>query len=50
MNPNKTPRGKGDFTPIADTMRESGQALAQNVGITKGMKGSRSGCGDGTTA
>src|SRR5438552_7778197 len=50
MNPNKALWEKGDFTRIADTMRESGHALVQGLGITKGMKVLDLGCGDGTTA
>src|SRR5437763_3798849 len=49
-NPNKARWEKGDFTRIADTMRESGKALVQTLGITKGMKVLDLGCGDGTTA
>src|SRR5256885_6982539 len=49
-NPNKALWEKGDFTRIADTMRESGEALVQRLGITKGMKVLDLGCGDGTTA
>ena len=50
MNPNKTLWEKGDFTHIADTMRESGEALVQRLGVTKGLKVLDLGCGDGTTA
>jgi ubiquinone/menaquinone biosynthesis C-methylase UbiE len=50
MNPNKALWEKGDFTRIADTMRESGDTLVQRLGITKGMKVLDLGCGDGTTA
>src|SRR5438552_9900121 len=50
MNPNKALWEKGDFTRIAGTMRESGEALVQRLGITKGMKVLDLGCGDGTTA
>src|SRR5213076_2358385 len=50
MNPNRTLWEKGDFTRIAETMRESGHALVQRLGITKGMKVLDMGCGDGTTA
>jgi len=50
MNPNKALWEKGDFTKIAETMRESGTALAESLGITKGMKVLDLGCGDGTTA
>lgn len=49
-NPNKALWEKGDFTRIADTMRESGEALVQTFGITKGLKVLDLGCGDGTTA
>ena len=50
VNPNKALWEKGDFTRIADTMRESGAALVQRLGITKGLKVLDLGCGDGTTA
>ena len=50
MNPNKVLWEKGDSTRIAETMRESGHALVQRLGITKGMKVLDLGCGDGTTA
>src|SRR6266478_4343344 len=50
MNPNKALWEKGDFTRIAETMRASGEALVQRVGITKGLKVLDLGCGDGTTA
>ena len=49
-NPNKALWEKGDFTRIANTMRESGEALVQTLGITKGLKVLDLGCGDGTTA
>ncbi len=49
-NPNKALWEKGDFTRIAATMRESGEALVQRLGITKGLKVLDLGCGDGTTA
>src|SRR6266513_1988991 len=50
VNQNKALWEKGDFTRIADTMRESGEALVQRLGITKGLKVLDVGCGDGTTA
>ena len=50
MNPNKALWEKGDFTRIAETMRESGEQLVSSLGITKGMKVLDLGCGDGTTA
>ena len=49
-NPNKALWEKGDFTQIADTMRESGVELVSKLGITKGLKVLDLGCGDGTTA
>ena len=50
MNPNKELWEKGDFTRIAATMRESGEALVQRIGVKPGMKVLELGCGDGTTA
>jgi SAM-dependent methyltransferase len=50
MNPNKALWEKGDFTCIAETMRESGDALVETFGITKGLNVLDLGCGDGTTA
>src|SRR5262245_36760400 len=50
MNPNQALWEKGDFTRIAASMRESGEALVERLGITKGMKVLDLGCGDGTTA
>ena len=50
MNPNKALWEKGDFTRIAASMRESGEALVRKLGITKGLKVLDLGCGDGTTA
>src|SRR4029450_9997880 len=49
-NPNKALWEKGDFTRIAETMRESGEALVQRLGITKGLKVLDLGGGGGTTA
>jgi alkyl hydroperoxide reductase subunit AhpC/2-polyprenyl-3-methyl-5-hydroxy-6-metoxy-1,4-benzoquinol methylase len=49
-NPNKALWEKGDFTRIAESMRESGEALVQRLGITTGLKVLDLGCGDGTTA
>src|SRR3954453_11635028 len=50
MNPNQALWEKGDFTRIAVTMRESGDALVATLGITPGMQVLDLGCGDGTTA
>jgi len=50
MNPNKALWEKGDFTRIAQSMRESGETLAKGLGIAKGLKVLDLGCGDGTTA
>lgn len=50
INPNKALWEKGDFTKIAESMRDSGAALVAQLGIAKGMKVLDLGCGDGTTA
>jgi SAM-dependent methyltransferase len=49
-NPNKALWEKGDFTRIAASMRESGEALVRELGITDGLQVLDLGCGDGTTA
>lgn len=50
INPNRALWEKGDFTRIAETMRESGEELVDTLGIEKGMDLLDLGCGDGTTA
>jgi len=50
VNPNKALWEKGDFTRIAESMRESGEALVATLGISKGLRVLDLGCGDGTTA
>ena len=50
MNANKALWEKGDFTRIAASMRESGEALVATLGITEGLEVLDLGCGDGTTA
>jgi SAM-dependent methyltransferase len=50
VNPNKALWEKGDFTRIAESMRESGEALVMTLGITDGLDVLDVGCGDGTTA
>lgn len=50
MNPNKALWEKGDFTQLAECMRESGDALIEAIGIGPGMRVLDLGCGDGTTA
>jgi SAM-dependent methyltransferase len=50
MNPNQALWEKGDFTRIAAGMRDSGAALVDRLGITKGLRVLDLGCGDGTTA
>ena len=50
MNPNKALWEKGDFTRIAASTRESGEALVEKLAITKGLEVLDLGCGDGTTA
>ena len=39
MNPNKALWEKGDFTRIAETMRESGEALVAKIGVNKDLEG-----------
>src|ERR1700722_15133717 len=50
MNPNKMLWEKGDFTKLAETMRDSGTALVAQLGISKGLRVLDLGCGDGNTA
>ena len=50
MNPNKALWEKGDFTRIAASMRESGEALVNSLGLKEGLSVLDLGCGDGTTA
>jgi SAM-dependent methyltransferase len=49
-NPNKALWEKGDFTRIAASMRESGEALVRDLGVSEGLRVLDLGCGDGTTA
>ncbi|MGU3495702.1 class I SAM-dependent methyltransferase [Xanthobacteraceae bacterium A53D] len=50
MNPNKALWEKGDFSRIAVSMRDSGEALVADLGIGMGTRMLDLGCGDGTTA
>src|SRR5438552_224283 len=50
INPNKALWEKGDFTRIAESMRESGEELRNTAGITDGLDVLDLGSGDGTTA
>lgn len=50
INPNKALWEKGDFTQISATMVASGERLASQFNVKKGMKVLDVGCGDGTTA
>jgi len=50
MNLNKALWEKGDFTQIAESIRESSTALVAQLGITKGLKVLDLACGDGNTA
>jgi ubiquinone/menaquinone biosynthesis C-methylase UbiE len=50
INPNQALWEKGDFTRIAATMRESGEALVQRIGIRRGLSVLDLGSGDGTAA
>ncbi len=49
-NPNQALWEKGDFTRIAESMRESGEAIVQGLGAVGGLQVLDLGCGDGTTA
>ena len=49
-NPNKALWEKGDFTRIARTMRESGEALVRSIGVAPSERVLDLGSGDGTTA
>jgi SAM-dependent methyltransferase len=49
-NPNKALWEQGDFTRIAASMRGSGAALVEELGIAPGTRVLDLGCGDGTTA
>ena len=49
-NPNQALWEKGDFTRIAASMRESGEALVGKLGISEGLDVLDLGSGDGTTA
>ena len=50
ISPNQALWEKGDFTRIAASMRDSGEAVVNRMGITAGLRVLDLGCGDGTTA
>jgi SAM-dependent methyltransferase len=50
MNPNQALWERGDFTRIASSMRDSGNALVERINIKPGSDVLDLGCGDGTTA
>src|SRR6478672_9796044 len=50
MNANKALWEKGDFTRIAESMRESGEQLVKRLNVSEGLQVLDLGCGDGTTA
>ena len=50
INPNQALWEKGDFTAIAGTMRESGEALVRSLRVQAALRVLDLGCGDGTTA
>jgi ubiquinone/menaquinone biosynthesis C-methylase UbiE len=50
VSPNQALWEKGDFTRIAASMRDSGEAVVRGLAIQPGMRVLDLGCGDGTTA
>lgn len=50
MNPNQALWEKGNFSEIAASMRESGEALVASLGVKPPLRVLDLGCGDGTTA
>ena len=50
MNPNQALWEKGDFTRIASSMRQSGEALVRSLDVHPPSQALDLGCGDGTTA
>jgi SAM-dependent methyltransferase len=50
VNPNKALWEKGDFTRVAASMRESGDAFVESLGIEPGLDVLDLACGDGNTA
>jgi SAM-dependent methyltransferase len=50
VNANRELWEKGDFTQIAASMRGSGEALVDGLGVDEGVDVLDLGCGDGTTA
>jgi cyclopropane fatty-acyl-phospholipid synthase-like methyltransferase len=50
VNPNRALWEKGDFTRIAEAMRDGGETLVASLGVTPGLDVLDLGCGDGTTA
>ena len=50
VNPNRALWEKGDFTRIADTMRQSGEDFVRRMGIGDGLRVLDLACGDGNTA
>lgn len=50
MNANKQLWEKGDFTRLAECMRQSGAELVDRIGVASGEQVLDLGCGDGTTA
>jgi ubiquinone/menaquinone biosynthesis C-methylase UbiE len=49
-NPNQALWEKGDFTTIANIMRESGESLVRSLNLPRQLRVLDLGCGDGTTA
>src|SRR4051812_29481689 len=49
-SPNRALWEKGDFTRIAETMRQSAEDLVKRIGVSNGLKVLDLACGDGNTA
>lgn len=49
-SPNQQLWEKGDFTRIAESMRQSGEQFVESLGVQRDMAVLDVGCGDGTTA
>ena len=50
IDPNQALWERGDFTEIAAFMRQSGEVVAESLGINPPLQALDLGCGNGTTA